>query len=125
MSPYSNSLGTTPRCISRSWVGTPRTWSFRGQGRRFSQLGIMRYCFKTVDHLERLAELKRRGVRVLIENQLGAYNWGDSEWFYFADPDSNILCFEEWFPAGHSGEGLMAPIIEGPVEPHSRTTRSS
>ena len=75
-----------------------------GSESTFHQLGIMRYCFKTVDHLERLAELKRRGVRVLIENQLGAYNWGDSEWFYFADPDSNILCFEEWFPAGHWGE---------------------
>ena len=70
----------------------------------FHQLGIMRYCFKTVRHHEVLAELKRRGVRVLIENQLGAYKWGDSEWFYFADPDGNILCFEEWFPAGRWGE---------------------
>ena len=70
----------------------------------FHQLGIMRYCFKTVGHREVLAELRRRGVHVLIENQLGAYKWGDSEWFYFADPDGNILCFEEWFPAGHWGE---------------------
>ncbi len=70
----------------------------------FHQLGVMRYCFKTVRHLEVLAELKRRGVRILIENQLGAYKWGDSEWFYFADPEGNILCFEEWFPAGRWGE---------------------
>jgi catechol 2,3-dioxygenase-like lactoylglutathione lyase family enzyme len=70
----------------------------------FHQLGIMRYCFKTVRHLDVLAELKRRGVHVLIENQLGAYKWGDSEWFYFADPDGNVLCFEEWFPAGRWGE---------------------
>ena len=77
-----------------------------GPDQTFHQLGIMRYCFKTVGHLDVLAELKRRGVRVLVENQLGAYKWGDSEWFYFADPDSNILCFEEWFPAGRWGEKL-------------------
>ena len=70
----------------------------------FHQLGIMRYCFKTAGHLELLAELKRRGVHILMENQLGAYRWGDSEWFYFADPDGNILCCEEWFPAGRWGE---------------------
>lgn len=70
----------------------------------FHQLGIMRYCFKTIGHRDLLAELKRRGVRVLVENQLGAYKWGDSEWFYFADPDGNILCFEEWFPPGRWGE---------------------
>jgi hypothetical protein len=70
----------------------------------FHQLGIVRYCFKTIGHLDLLAELKRQGVRVLVENQLGAYKWGDSEWFYFADPDGNILCFEEWFPAGRWGE---------------------
>ena len=70
----------------------------------FHQLGIMRYCFKTIDHLRALAELKRSGVQVHLENQRGAYGWGDSEWFYFGDPDGNILCFEEWFPAGHWGE---------------------
>ncbi|MFI5386978.1 MAG: hypothetical protein ACHQ50_12760, partial [Fimbriimonadales bacterium] len=75
-----------------------------GPNPTFHQLGVMRYCFKTVGHLELLAELKRRGVNIYLEGQLGAYVWGDSEWFYFADPDGNILCFEEWFPVGHWGE---------------------
>ena len=71
----------------------------------FHQLGIMRYCFKTVGAPGRAgrAQAPRRAA-VLVENQLGAYRWGDSEWFYFADPDGNVLCFEEWFPAGRWGE---------------------
>ncbi len=42
----------------------------------FHQLGIMRYCFKTLGHLDVLAELKRRGVHILIENQLGCLQMG-------------------------------------------------
>jgi catechol 2,3-dioxygenase-like lactoylglutathione lyase family enzyme len=70
----------------------------------FHQRGVMRYCFKIRELSEALADLKHRGVRIFLENQLGAYGWGDSEWFYFGDPDGNLLCFEEWFPAGHWGE---------------------
>ncbi len=70
----------------------------------FHQHGVMRYCFKTREMKAALADLKRQGVQLYLENQLGAYMWGDSEWFFFSDPDGNVLCFEEWFPTGHWGE---------------------
>jgi catechol 2,3-dioxygenase-like lactoylglutathione lyase family enzyme len=70
----------------------------------FHQRGIVRYCFKTSDLSALLATLKRRGVHIYQEDQRAPLGWGDSEWFFFADPDGNVLCFEEWFPTGHWGE---------------------
>ena len=70
----------------------------------FHQHGVMRYCFRTRELKAALADLKRRGVHIYLENQLGAFVRGDSEWFYFGDPDGNVLCFLEWFPTGHWGE---------------------
>lgn len=68
------------------------------------QQGFIRMCFKAQNMDRRLAELARRGVRVLPENERAALGWGDAEWSYFPDPDANILTLEEWFPTGHWGE---------------------
>jgi predicted enzyme related to lactoylglutathione lyase len=70
----------------------------------FHQRGVMRYCFKVRGLDSALAEAKRRGIRIYQEQQRCGLGWGDSEWFYFADPDGNVLCFEEWHPAYHWGE---------------------
>jgi catechol 2,3-dioxygenase-like lactoylglutathione lyase family enzyme len=75
-----------------------------GSSPTFHQRGVMRYCFKTRSLQEALADLKRRGVHIYQENQLGAFMWGDAEWFFFSDPDGNVVCFEELFPMGHWGE---------------------
>ena len=71
---------------------------------RWNQKGIMRFCFKVEDADGHLDELKRRGVKIFLENQRMCLPWGDSLWFFFADPDGHILCFEEWFPARYWGE---------------------
>ena len=70
----------------------------------WQQRGVMRYCFKARDLASTLAEMRRRGVRIFMHDQKAGLAWGDSEWFYCADPDGNILTFEEWFPTGHWGE---------------------
>ena len=70
----------------------------------WQQRGVMRYCFKTRDLAGTLADMQRRGVKIFMHDQRAGLAWGDSEWFYFADPDGNILTFEEWFPTGHWGE---------------------
>jgi catechol 2,3-dioxygenase-like lactoylglutathione lyase family enzyme len=70
----------------------------------WQQRGLMRFCFKTGNLAAVLADLKRRGTHIFMQDQKAGFGWGDSEWFFFADPDGNILTFEEWFPAGHWGE---------------------
>jgi predicted enzyme related to lactoylglutathione lyase len=70
----------------------------------WAQRGVMRYCFKTGDLDGTLADMRRRGVRIFMADQKAGLAWGDSEWFYFGDPDRNIMTFEQWFPTGHWGE---------------------
>jgi predicted enzyme related to lactoylglutathione lyase len=69
----------------------------------FHQRGVMRYCFKVRELDKILAEQKRRGAKILQEGQGAPLNWGDSEWFFTADPDGNVLCFEEWHGRGYRG----------------------
>ncbi|MGW4339531.1 VOC family protein [Rhodococcus koreensis] len=68
------------------------------------QRGVMRYCFKTRNLAALLSDLEQRGVQIFLKDAQASLNWGDSEWFFFADPDGNILTFEEWFPAGRWGQ---------------------
>jgi hypothetical protein len=68
------------------------------------QRGVMRYCFKTRNLAALLNDLEHRGVQIFLKDAQASLNWGDSEWFFFADPDGNILTFEEWFPAGRWGQ---------------------
>ncbi|RTE72421.1 hypothetical protein BHE90_013155, partial [Fusarium euwallaceae] len=64
----------------------------------WSQRGISRYCIKTKDYAGALKKAKADGHKIYVEDQRGCLNWGDSQWFFFADTDGNIVTLEEWFP---------------------------
>lgn len=68
------------------------------------QKGIARYCIKTPGVSDALEKAKKDGHRIYIDDQRGCLNWGDSQWFYFADVDGNIVTLEEWFPHRAWGE---------------------
>ncbi|GME37612.1 hypothetical protein FDECE_3452 [Neofusicoccum parvum] len=68
------------------------------------QNGISRYCIKTKDYAGALRQAKEKGTKIYIEDQRGCLNWGDSQWFFFADVDGNIVTLEEWFPHREWGE---------------------
>ena len=62
----------------------------------WNQRGVIRLCFLDEHEDERVAEMKRRGVPIIIENHRFTAHWGDSKFMYFTDPDGNILCCEQW-----------------------------
>ncbi|KAF9886958.1 hypothetical protein FE257_010699 [Aspergillus nanangensis] len=70
------------------------------------QKGIARYCIKTPDYASALADAKKRGYKIYIDEQRGCLVWGDSQWFYFGDVDGNILTLEQWFPHRYWGERM-------------------
>jgi catechol 2,3-dioxygenase-like lactoylglutathione lyase family enzyme len=65
----------------------------------FLQKGLVRYTFIVEDLAAERAEFERRGIPVHMETQWGELQWGDSEFFYFNDPDGNLLCYEANHPA--------------------------
>ena len=70
----------------------------------WQQRGVMRYCFKAKNIAHALEDMRRKGTKIFMEIEKAPIMWGDSEWFFFGDPEHNILTFEEWFPQGHWGE---------------------
>ena len=97
-----------------------------GSESTFHQLGIMRYCFKTVDHLERLAELKRRGRASSSRTSSGPTMRVIPSGSTLRIPTATSCVSKSGSQPGiGEREGVMArPIIEAPVKPHFRTTRS-
>ncbi|KIW76433.1 hypothetical protein Z517_11179 [Fonsecaea pedrosoi CBS 271.37] len=68
------------------------------------QKGIARYCMKTPSFEAAQRTAKERGYKIYIEEQRGALNWGDSQWFFFGDVDGNLLTLEQWHHQRYWGE---------------------
>jgi catechol 2,3-dioxygenase-like lactoylglutathione lyase family enzyme len=66
---------------------------------RYHQKGVVRICIKCDDHDGELERLRAHGVRVRVPNQITFHSWGDSKWSFFEDPDTNLMCLEEWWAA--------------------------
>ncbi|OAG35201.1 hypothetical protein AYO21_10599 [Fonsecaea monophora] len=63
--------------------GVPPTWS---------QLGIMRYCWRVPDYYKAVADIKKLGKKIYVEDQRGCLVWGDTQWIFYGDCDGNFLC---------------------------------
>jgi catechol 2,3-dioxygenase-like lactoylglutathione lyase family enzyme len=99
-------LPTDPSNMHLEIIGwKAETMPVPGPEPKYNQHGIARFCFKVDDYRGGLADFKRRGIRILgDEDQRGWLQWGDSQWFFFADPDGNFLTWEQWHPARTWGE---------------------
>ncbi|KAF5228141.1 hypothetical protein FANTH_14588 [Fusarium anthophilum] len=70
------------------------------------QRGISRYCFRTPSKAHDLNRAVIAGHKILIPESKICIGWGDTEYYYFADVDGNILTSEQWHPYGTFGEKI-------------------
>jgi hypothetical protein len=93
-------MGRLPRDPSNAHL---EIWPWKELGEpgpipSFIHRGIVRFCFTVKDLPALEADLRHRGVPIHMTPQWGELAWGDSNWIYFADPDGNLLCYEEIHP---------------------------
>ncbi|OAL47376.1 hypothetical protein IQ07DRAFT_646328 [Pyrenochaeta sp. DS3sAY3a] len=69
----------------------------------WQQRGIVRFCFRTPTKEKDLERSRRCGHKILIPHNTICVGWGDSEYYYFADTDGNLLTSEEWHHWGYFG----------------------
>lgn len=70
----------------------------------FNQKGIARLGMLSAPLAEMMADLRRRGTKIWMENERNLAHWGDSVYSYCADPDGNVVTPHEYFPPRHFGE---------------------
>ena len=86
------------------WAPDMLTDPDAGQAPVYAQKGMMRLCMLINNFDSAMADLRDRGVPILIDDVKMYLRWGDTRWAFFHDPEGNILCFESWYPTRYWGE---------------------